>query len=73
MIEEVVVNTVATDFAGKVLIFKQDKVQDGCVLVNDASNKGVYLIEKQESEILYEWNLPSGIGSDAELLENGNL
>jgi len=71
--EEVIVDTVATDIAGNVLIYKQDKVQDGYVLVNDASNNRVYLMEKKESEILFEWNLPSGIGNDAELLENGNL
>ncbi len=71
--EEVIVDTITKDIAGNVLVFKQDKVQDGYVLVNDASNNRVYLMEKKESEILYEWNLPSGIGNDAELLENGNL
>jgi len=71
--EEVIVDTVATDIAGNVLVFKQERVQDGYVLVNDASNNRVYLMEKKKSEILYEWNLPSGIGNDAELLENGNL
>lgn len=71
--EVIVVDTVATDIAGNVLVFKQDKVQDGYVLVNHASNNRVYVMEKKESKILYEWNLPSGIGNDAELLENGNL
>jgi len=71
--EEVIVDPVATDFAGNVLIFKQEKVEDGYVLVNDASNNRVYMMEKKDSEILYEWNLPSGIGNDAELMENGNL
>lgn len=71
--EEVIEDTVAAVFAGNVLIFKQDKVQEGYVLVNDASNSRVYLMEKKESEIIYEWVLPSGIGNDAELLENGNL
>ena len=71
--EEVIVDTVTTETAGEVLVFKQEKVQDGYVLVNDASNNRVYLIEKEKSNILYEWDLPSGIGNDAELLENGNL
>ncbi|WP_051119595.1 aryl-sulfate sulfotransferase [Gillisia sp. CAL575] len=71
--EVIVIDTVATDIAGNVIVFKQDKIQDGYVLVNDASNNRVYMMEKKESEILYEWNLPSGIGNDAELLENGNL
>tara|TARA_R100001369_G_scaffold38462_1_gene64153 strand:- start:2336 stop:3655 length:1320 start_codon:yes stop_codon:yes gene_type:complete len=71
--EEVIVDTVTKKFSGDVLIYKQDKVQDGYVLVNDASNNRAYIIEKTQSEILFEWNLPSGIGNDAELLDNGNL
>lgn len=78
--EEVVVDTTTTstdtsytNIAGVVTIFKPAKVQDGLVLVNDASGNRVYLMEKQKSNILFEWDLPSGIGNDAELLENGNL
>ncbi len=78
--EEVVVDstntatdTSKTQIAGAVTIFNPANVQDGLVLVNDASGNRVYLMEKQESKILFEWDLPSGIGNDAELLENGNL
>jgi len=71
--EEVIIDSVAINVSGDVLIFKQEKVQDGYVLVNDASNNRVYIMEKEKSEILFEWDLPSGIGNDAELLENGNL
>lgn len=70
---EVEVDTASTNNAGLVTIFNPEKVQEGLVLVNDASNNRVYLMEKQESNILFEWDLPSGIGNDAELLENGNL
>lgn len=59
--------------AGTVEFFNEDKVSPGVILVNDASGNRVYLMNKGESEILNEWELPSGIGNDAELLENGNL
>lgn len=72
-IVEEVEDSVAINLSGDVLIFKQEKVQDGYVLVNDASNNRVYIMEKEKSKILFEWDLPSGIGNDAELLENGNL
>lgn len=60
-------------FAGSVVLYQAAKVDDSYVLVNDAVNNRVYLMEKEKSEILYEWDLPSGIGNDAELLQNGNL
>ena len=56
-----------------VLIFKDNLVDESLVLVNDAGNNRVYLIEKKTGEVIYEWKLPAGIGTDAELLEDGNL
>ena len=61
------------NLAGNVVLLNKDKVEDAYVLVNDAGNNRVYLMEKEESEILFEWDLPTGIGNDAVLMENGNL
>lgn len=67
-------DTASTDnLAGDILIYKEEKVYPGLVLVNDASSNRVYLMNKEKSEILYEWDLPSGIGNDAELLDDGSL
>lgn len=60
-------------YAGDIVTYVSEKTQDGYVLVNDASNNRVYLMSKTDAKILYEWDLPSGIGNDAELLDNGNL
>ncbi|WP_244270289.1 aryl-sulfate sulfotransferase [Christiangramia echinicola] len=59
--------------AGQITFINNEKFQEGYVLVNDASANRVYLMDKLESEILTEWNLPAGIGNDAKILENGNL
>ena len=59
--------------AGKVSLYHPDQMQEGYILVNDASSNRVYLMDKPESNILREWHLPEGIGNDAVLLENGNL
>lgn len=64
---------VPDNFAGTIVLYQPAKVDDSYVLVNDAVNNRVYLMEKEKSKILYEWDLPSGIGNDAELLDNGNL
>lgn len=61
------------NLAGKVELYKSNLIEDAYVLVNDAGNDRVYLMEKEKSQILFEWDLPSGIGNDAELLPNGNL
>jgi len=58
---------------GEILVYEQQRVQEGLVLVNDASSNRVYIIEKEKGNLVFEWNLPSGIGNDAELLPNGNL
>ncbi len=56
-----------------IVVHKEDLVDDSFVLVNDAGNNRVYLIEKENGEVLFEWDLPTGIGNDAELLSDGNL
>ncbi|MDC6366572.1 MULTISPECIES: arylsulfotransferase family protein [Flavobacteriaceae] len=58
--------------AGDVEVFNSDLIYDGYVLINDAGNDRVYLMDKK-STILYEWDIPSGIGNDVELLPDGRL
>lgn len=59
--------------AGEITIYNPNKMQPGYVLVNDASANRVYLMEKENSEIIFEWDLPAGIGNDAVILPDGNL
>jgi len=59
--------------AGEITYHDQEKSEEGLILVNDAAANRIYLMEKKESIILKEWGLPSGIGNDGELLDNGNL
>ena len=58
--------------AGDVEVFNSDLIYDGYVLINDAGNDRVYLMDKK-SAILHEWDLPTGIGNDVELLPDGRL
>ncbi|MCL6264945.1 aryl-sulfate sulfotransferase [Flagellimonas myxillae] len=58
--------------AGTVEFLNEDLVSDGYVLINDAGADRVYLMDKN-SIILYEWDLPFGIGNDVELLPDGRL
>lgn len=60
------------DKAGQVEFFNPSKVDDGYVLINDAGNDRVYIMDK-EANILHEWDLPFGIGNDVELLSDGRL
>ncbi|MRX63254.1 aryl-sulfate sulfotransferase [Maribacter luteus] len=57
---------------GNVWVYKNNKIDNGYVLVNDASDNRVYLMTK-EAKVVYEWNLPAGIGNDAELMDDGRL
>lgn len=57
---------------GKVLVYEKDKVDQGYILVNDAGDNRVYLMTK-DAKIIYEWELQSGIGNDAELFDDGRL
>lgn len=61
------------NLAGSVALYESEKIEDSYVLINDAGNNRVYIMEKEKSQILYEWDLPSGIGNDTELLEDGTL
>ena len=58
--------------AGDVEVLNSDLVYDGYILINDAGNDRVYLMDKTSS-ILHEWDLPTGIGNDVELLADGRL
>lgn len=77
VVEEIDKDTVSQEpvdsFAGEIIIHNREKTQEGLVLVNDASANRVYLMEKENSKILKEWELPSGIGNDAVLLDDGSL
>lgn len=53
--------------------FNKDLVDDNYILVNDAGNNFVYLMNK-DAKILHQWNLNGGdLGNDCYLLENGKL
>lgn len=57
---------------GNVEFFKSDLVEDDYILVNDAANNRVYLMDKNAS-LIHEWPLGSGLGNDVFLLPNGQL
>lgn len=61
------------ELAGEIELYNQELIEDSYVLVNDAGFNRVYLMNKNNAEILHEWELESGIGNDAELLANGQL
>jgi hypothetical protein len=61
------------DPVGEILVYNPSLVEDSYVLVNNAATNRVFLIEKENGNLLHEWNLPAGIGNDAELMENGIL
>lgn len=65
-------STNETNLAGEVTVFQESKMDNSILLVNDAINNRVYLMDKT-SEILHEWELESGLGNDCLLLENGQL
>lgn len=76
-IEEEVDNNVEepneTRIAGEVDIFYPELVYDGYILVNDALNHEVYLMDKN-ANIVYEWDLGDrSIGNDAMLEQDGTL
>ena len=57
---------------GTIQLFNQEKIDDNYILVNDAGNNRVYLMDKK-AKLLHEWNLSNKIGNDVYLLNNGNL
>jgi hypothetical protein len=59
--------------AGTVESFNKNLIDDNYVLVNDAGNNFVYLMDKN-AKVLNQWNLNGGdLGNDCFLLENGQL
>ena len=71
--EEPDTTTGSYELAGEVELYNEDLIEDSYVLINDAGFNRVYLMNKENAEILHEWELESGIGNDAELLDNGQL
>lgn len=62
-----------TRIAGEVEIISPELVYDGYILVNDALNHEVYLMDKNGS-IVYEWDLGDrSIGNDATIEQDGTL
>lgn len=58
--------------AGSAKFLKPNLVDDNYILVNDAGENRVFLMDKN-AVIRYEWELSKGIGNDAKLLPNGQL
>jgi hypothetical protein len=59
-------------FMGTVKTFNAYLVYDGLILVNDAGNNRVFLMDK-DAKLVHEWPLSNRLGNDAFLLSNGNL
>lgn len=59
--------------ANSVTFFNENLVDDNYILVNDAGNNYVYIMDKN-ANVLHQWNLNGGdLGNDCFLLENGKL
>ncbi|WP_418502164.1 aryl-sulfate sulfotransferase [Flagellimonas sp.] len=58
--------------AGNIELYEKTATYDGYILVNDAGDNRVYLMDK-DVIIVHEWDLQNGIGNDVELLPNGQL
>jgi len=59
-------------FAGEILINNEELREDSFLLVEDAFNNQVFLMDR-EARVYYEWTLSSGLGNDIQLLPNGQL
>ena len=59
-----------TATAGETTFFIENLIDQSLLLVNDALNNKVYLMNK-DAKILHEWNLKTGLGNDCVLLNNG--
>lgn len=62
----------APELAGDITVFNEALVEDSYVLVNNILGSRVFLMNK-EAEILFEWELPEGLGNDCFLLPSGQL
>lgn len=60
------------ELAGTTEFYASNTGLEGYIMVDDARNDRVFLMNTS-AEIIYEWDIPSGIGNDVELLENGQL
>lgn len=59
--------------SNSVTYFNETMVDDNYILVNDAGNNFVYVMDKN-ANVLHQWNLNGGdLGNDCFLLNNGNL
>lgn len=59
--------------AGTTTFLNADLTDDNYILVNDAANNFVYLMDKN-ARVLHQWNLNGGdLGNDCFLLDNGKL
>ena len=67
-----VITEAAKELAGNAEFFSSNTGLDGYIMVDDAGHDRVFLMNTA-AEIVYEWDLPSGIGNDVELLEDGRL
>ena len=67
-----VITEAAKELAGNAEFFSSNTGLDGYIMVDDARHDRVFLMNTA-AEIVYEWDLPSGIGNDVELLEDGRL
>ena len=65
-------STIIEGTAGNAIFFDESKISEGLLLVNDAGNNRVYLMD-HFADIKHEWNLEFGIGNDAYLMDNGNF
>tara|TARA_R110002051_G_scaffold302135_1_gene370411 strand:+ start:6722 stop:8062 length:1341 start_codon:yes stop_codon:yes gene_type:complete len=77
IIEEEIVETINPnpigESAGTVEYLNKDLVDDNYILINDAGNNFVFLMNK-DANVLHQWNLKGGdLGNDGELLPNGKL
>lgn len=58
--------------AGEVELFKNNQLDNSYLLVNDARNNQVYLMDKS-ANIVHEWELKTGLGNDCYLEDSGKL
>ena len=60
------------DRVGEVDYFSTEDIEDSYILVNDAGNNRVYIMDK-DAVLLHEWSLSNSIGNDVFLLPDGRL
>ncbi|THD65892.1 hypothetical protein E7Z59_15055 [Robertkochia marina] len=62
-----------SDIEFGVLINNKSLKADDYVLVNDPGNNKVYLMDKDDASVVFDWALPQHLGNDAKLLDDGLL